>query len=112
MDKIIQKLRKFNADREWSQFHTPKNLVMALMVEVAELAEVMQWKTESQCNELMRGLEREHITEEIADIFIYALILADKFNLDIDDIILKKIRKNEVKYPVKKFKGSSRKYNE
>ena len=112
MNKIINKLRRFNADRDWDKFHSPKNLVMALMVEVAELAEIMMWKTQDETRDLMRGLERNKIFDEIGDILIYAIILADRFNINIEDVINRKITLNSRKYPVEMAKGSNKKYSE
>jgi NTP pyrophosphatase (non-canonical NTP hydrolase) len=112
MNEIINKLRRFNADRNWDQFHSPKNLVMALMVEVAELAEIMIWKTQEETRDLMRGLERNKVLNEIGDILIYTIILADRFNIDIEDAINRKIILNSRKYPVELAKGSNKKYTE
>jgi NTP pyrophosphatase (non-canonical NTP hydrolase) len=80
MNKIINKLRRFNSGRNWDQFHSPKNLVMALMVEVAELTEIMMWKTQDETWDLMGGLERNKVLDEIGDILIYAIILADRLD--------------------------------
>jgi NTP pyrophosphatase (non-canonical NTP hydrolase) len=112
MDEILKALRKFNDDREWNQFHSPKNLVMALMVEVSELAEIMIWKTQDETRDLMRGLERNKIFDEIGDILIYTIILADAFNVNIEDVIKRKIKKNCRRYPVELSKGSNKKYTE
>jgi NTP pyrophosphatase (non-canonical NTP hydrolase) len=112
MNEIVNKLRRFNADRNWDQFHSPKNLVMALMVEVAELAEIMIWKTQEETRDLMRGLERNKVLNEIGDILIYTIILADRFNIDIEDAINRKIILNSRKYPVELAKGSNKKYTE
>ena len=110
MDEIIKLLRIFNKQREWGQFHSPKNLAVALSVEVAELSEIMMWKTQKETLSLMRGLDRHKIFEEIADIFIYALILADKLNIDVEQAIKTKIITNAKKYPIKKARGSNKKY--
>lgn len=104
MNKIIENLRKFNKDRDWEQFHTPDNLVKSLVIESTELLELFQWQNTPKSEELLK--------EELADVFLYALMIADHFNLNVEEIILEKIKKNEAKYPVEKAKGKSKKYNE
>jgi NTP pyrophosphatase (non-canonical NTP hydrolase) len=105
MKEIISQLRKFNNDRDWEQFHDGKNLALALSIEAAELNEAFLWKKAEDVNV-------EKVKEELADIFNYALMIADKYDLDIKKICLDKIEKNAAKYPVDKAKGSSKKYNE
>lgn len=105
INKVIEVLRKFNDERDWSQFHDGKNLSLALMIEAAELNECFLWKNPNQAN-------IDKIKEELADVFNYALILADKYGLDIEDICLEKIKRNAEKYPVEKSKGKSNKYTE
>ena len=104
MNKIIEILRKFNREREWEQFHTPDNLVKSLVIESTELLELFQWQSSPKSEELLK--------EELADVFLYALMIADHFNLNVEEITLEKIKKNEAKYPVDKAKGKSKKYNE
>ena len=96
MEKIINQLIKFNRDRNWNKFHTPKNLGIALSVEVAELNELMQWKTQFESFTLPLG----QVADELADIMIYTLILCYKFGLNPEKIISEKIVKNAKKYPV------------
>ncbi len=98
MDRII----KFRDDRDWAQFHTPDNLTKSLVIEASELLELFQWSND---------VDKEHLSEELADIFIYALLLLIEYNLDFNDIISNKIDKNEKKYPVDKAFGRSTKYN-
>tara|TARA_E500000178_G_C16985339_1_gene737911 strand:- start:715 stop:1062 length:348 start_codon:yes stop_codon:yes gene_type:complete len=112
IEKIQEKLRKFTKERNWDQFHTPKNISMALSVEVAELIEIFQWSNSDGLKEIKDKEIRKSIEEEIADIFIYLLIFSDKLNLDLSEIISKKIKKNEDKYPIKQSYGSSKKYTE
>jgi len=104
-------LRQFAKDREWDQFHSPKNLSMALSVEVSELVEKFQWLTEEQSYNLD---QRQYATvaDEIADIQMYLARLADKLNIDIGEAIDQKIVKNEAKYPAEKVKGSAKKYTD
>ena len=110
--KIQIKLDKFSKNRDWDQFHTPKNLSMALSVEVSELLELFQWSNSGGLEEISNTKIRKEIEEEIADIFIYLIKILGKLdNPDIENIINKKIKKNEKKYPVEKSFGKSDKYN-
>ena len=99
-DRII----KFRDDRDWSQFHTGENLAKSLMIEAGELLEVFQWDTKEK--------SIDKVKEELADVFMYAILMADRYNLDIDGIINDKIDSNERKYPAEMVKGSSKKYTE
>lgn len=109
---IQKKLRKFAEERNWDQFHSPKNLSMALAAEAAELLEIFQWLTEEQSKELVKNeKEMALVKEEAADVFIYLARLADKLGIDIEEEVKKKIRLNEQKYPVELSKGSATKYN-
>lgn len=103
--QIIEKIRAFRDARDWEQFHNSKDLSVALSIEASELLELFLWKD----NE---GAKREKIEEELADILMYAFLLADKHKLDIIEILEKKLNKNEEKYPVEKAKGNAKKYNE
>ena len=95
----------FRDEREWEQFHNPKDLALALSIEAAELNELFLWKKSEEANV-------EKIKDELADVLAYALLLANKYNFDVNEIVLNKIKKNAEKYPVDKSKGSSKKYNE
>lgn len=111
MDDLIQKLRDFVRERDWEQFHSPKNLAMALSVEVAEIVEMFQWMTEEQS----RNLSPEKLSElkkEIGDVMIYLANLADKFRINPVEAANEKIEINNRKYPADKVKGKSQKYNE
>lgn len=111
IEKLIEKLRDFAEERDWGQFHSPKNLSMALTVEAAELLEQFQWFTEEQSSALdQKQLDR--VEEEIADVFLYLLRLSDVLDLDLINAAEKKLATNEKKYPVELVKGSSKKYNE
>jgi NTP pyrophosphatase (non-canonical NTP hydrolase) len=103
--EIIQALLKFRNERNWEQFHNPKDLALAINVEAGELLELFLWKNYDEAN-------KEKIKEELADVFAYAFLLAEKYNLDVKDIILEKIKINGEKYPVDKSKGNAKKYNE
>ena len=110
-DRIKRMVRQFVVEREWDQFHTPKNLSMALIVEAAEMVEHFQWLTEEQSSNLDQKKLAE-IELELADIQIYLLSLAEKLQLDVIAAVEKKLALNAQKYPVDKAKGSSKKYTE
>jgi dCTP diphosphatase len=110
--KLIQsRLKKFAEDRDWEQFHSPKNITMALSVEVAELVEIFQWSNSGGLDEINDPDIKVQIEKEIADIFNYLLKLTDMLDIDLEKAALNKIEENDTKYPVKKFKGISKKYN-
>ncbi len=111
LKELSQRLREFADARDWDQFHSPKNLSMALSVEAGELVECFQWLTEEQSSDLS-GNQLNAVVEEIADVQLYLIRLADKLGVDIADAVEKKIEKNGAKYPVDKVKGSSKKYTE
>lgn len=111
LNEIKEKLRQFAMARDWDQFHSPKNLSMALAGEVGELIELFQWLTEEQSNNLSRE-QYVAVEEEVADVFLYLLRLADKLGVDLLKAANNKIVINEQKYPVDKVKGSSKKYTE
>jgi NTP pyrophosphatase (non-canonical NTP hydrolase) len=104
-EEIIQALLKFRNERDWEQFHNPKDLALAINVEAGELLELFLWKNPDEAN-------KEKVKEELADIFAYGFLLADKYQLDIKEIVLEKIKKNGEKYSVDKSKGNAKKYNE
>lgn len=111
IDKIKLRIRKFAEDREWDQFHSPKNLSMALSAEVAEIVEHFQWLTEDQSKSLPNK-KLEEVETELADTLIYLIRLADKLNIDLITAANSKIEVNEQKYPVSKAKGNAKKYTE
>ena len=102
LEKLKNKVLKFIDDRDWDQFHSPDNLAKSISIEAAELLECFQWGNE---------YELEAVTDEMADVFIYLLDLANKLGVDLIDIADKKMDKNALKYPVDKAKGKSSKYN-
>lgn len=108
--KNIQKqLSDFADERDWDQFHNPKNLAMALSVEASELVEIFQWLTPKQAEEVMDSDESEHVKEEIADVMIYLLRLADKLDIDLEGAVTNKIRQNGEKYSVGLSRGNAKK---
>lgn len=108
IDELKQRLRDFAAERDWEQFHSPKNLAMALIVEAAELVEHFQWLTEAESRALPPE-KREPVAQELADVFIYLVRLADRLDIDLLDAAERKIVLNAKKYPADKARGSARK---
>jgi dCTP diphosphatase len=108
---IIEQIRAFNRERDWEKYHSPKNLAMALTVEVAELLEVFQWLTEEQSHHLSRA-KRQAVEEEIGDVTILLLALADELGVDVLDAARRKLEHFRRKYPVEKSRGRAEKYNE
>lgn len=102
---ITEALINFRNERDWEQFHNPKDLALAINVEAGELLELYLWKNAAEAN-------KEKIKEELADVFAYAFLIADKYQFDVKEIVLEKIKKNAEKYPVEKAKGTAKKYNE
>jgi NTP pyrophosphatase (non-canonical NTP hydrolase) len=103
--EITQALLAFRDERDWAQFHNPKDLALALNIEAGELLESFLWKTSEQA-------DIGKIREELADVFAFAFLLAEECDLDVKQIVLEKIAKNALKYPVEKAKGSAKKYTE
>jgi dCTP diphosphatase len=111
LDHLKTRLREFAVARDWEQFHSPKNLAMALIVEAAELVEHFQWLTEEQSAALPPDKLAE-VEQELADIQIYLIRLADRLNIDLEQAVNAKIALNERRYPADKVRGSARKYTE
>jgi dCTP diphosphatase len=109
IDDIAARLKKFTQDRDWDQYHSPKNLAISLAVEAGELLEIFQWLPE---NSTFDKTVYKKAAEEIADILIYAIMFSLKMGIDIEKAVIEKIAVNERKYPVEKAKGNSRKYSE
>lgn len=101
MDKLLKEINKFNSDRDWDKFHLPENLAKSISIEASELLECFQWSNTADITDLK---------EELADVFIYTLLLAQKMDLNLEQITLEKIKQNSIKYPVDKSKGNSTKY--
>jgi len=102
--ETIDRIRKFTDDRDWDQFHTPVNLAKSISIEANELLECFQWSD--------TDYDLEHVKEELADVIVYSQNMLDKLGLDVDEIVMSKMAKNEAKYPVEKAKGSAAKYDE
>jgi dCTP diphosphatase len=111
INNLKQKLREFADQRDWNQFHSPKNLSMALSVEVSELVEHFQWLTEEQSRNLPQGVLDE-VSSELADTLLYLVRLADKLDIDLLTAAQNKMVLNGQKYPVEKARGNAKKYTE
>ncbi len=107
--KLADEISKFVAERDWAQFHSPKNLAISLSIESAELLEIFQWLTPEQSNSA-EHVNLRHLREEIGDVMIYLTTLAKKFKIDPVEAALEKIAINKEKYPVEKSKGKAQKY--
>ncbi|MEQ8154365.1 MAG: nucleotide pyrophosphohydrolase [Clostridiaceae bacterium] len=103
MKDLKKEILKFRDDRNWKQFHTPENLSKSISIEAAELLEHFQWNSD---------FDKEKVCEELADVAIYAMLMADSLEVELEDIIKSKLKKNGEKYPIEKSKGNSRKYTE
>lgn len=111
IDKLINQLKRFAEERDWTQFHSPKNLAMALSVEAAELLEQFQWLSEAQSGTLDQD-KRRQVEEELADVFLYLLRLSDVLEVDLVNAAHSKLQKNGEKYPAEQVRGSAKKYDE
>ena len=105
IEEILSVLIKFRNERDWEQFHNPKDLALAINVEAGELLELFLWKNAEEA-------KKEKVKEELADVFAFAFLLADKYGFDVKEIVLEKIKQNGEKYPVDKAKGTAKKYDE
>ena len=105
IEEILQALLIFRNERDWEQFHNPKDLAIAINIEAGELLELFLWKNADEAN-------TEKVKEELADIFAFAILLAEKYKFNVKEIVLEKIHRNAEKYPIEKAKGTAKKYNE
>ena len=111
MIALRDRLRKFVAERDWDQFHSPKNLASALSVEAAELLEHFQWLTEEQSKKLPPE-KLAQVRDEMADVLVYLVRLADKLDVDLLEAVAEKMAKNALKYPADQVRGSMKKYSD
>lgn len=111
MDELLKTLRAFNEERDWGQYHSPKNLATALMVEAGEIAEHFQWMTQEQSRKV-DGEKLEKIKQEIGDVMLYLMNLSDKLGVDPIEAASEKLEINRRKYPAEKVRGKSLKYDE
>jgi len=113
LQNASQAISDFAESRDWDQFHSVRNLILALVGEVGELAEVLQWKNDSDAAKYLESQDgKDKITEEVADVAIYLIRICQKLNVDLVQLIAKKIEINESKYPVSLSKGNAKKYTE
>lgn len=110
IEELTKKIIAFRDARDWKQFHNPKDLAISLCLEAAEVLEHFQWKSKEEIEEYIKT-HKEHISEELADVLYWILLISNDLNIDILDAFNKKIEKNEMKYPVSKSKGKHTKYN-
>lgn len=108
-DVWTERIREFARERDWEQFHTPKNLAMALSVEASELVEIFQWMTPEEAAAVMSSDKAQDVRDEVADILTYLLRLADVLDIDLDAALGAKVVSNERRYPASDFRGSARK---
>jgi len=111
LDDLRQRLRAFVAERDWDQFHSPKNLSMALSVEAAELVEIFQWLTEAQSS-VLDTARRARVEAELADILVYLVRIADRVEVDLLQAATRKLEENARKYPADRVRGQALKYDE
>jgi len=111
LEQLRERLARFASERDWDQFHSPKNLSMALIAEIAELIEHFQWLSEEESKNLDTET-KEAVAMELADIFIFLIRVADKLDVDLADTAWKKIQINEARYPIDKVKGSAKRASE
>lgn len=109
-NKLLKEILKFRDARNWKQFHNPKDLAISLVLEAGEVMEHFQWKSKEEVEEYIKTHKNE-IGEELADVQNYLLLLSHGIGIDLEDAVLKKIKKNAIKYPIKKAKGKHTKYN-
>ncbi|RLS75703.1 MAG: nucleotide pyrophosphohydrolase [Planctomycetota bacterium] len=113
LSELVAAVRRFRDARDWAQFHTPKNLAAATAIEAAELQERFLWKTDAEVDrDLADAVKRAGVAEEIADVVMFAMLLADRLGIDLAEAIATKLEANEQKYPVKLARGNARKYTE
>ena len=110
-EDLVRRIREFVAERDWEQFHSPKNLAMALIVEAAELVEIFQWMTEEESQQLDEA-RLKHVEEEVADVMNYLIRLSDRVGIDLLEAMDRKLIINEKKYPADLVQGNSSKYSE
>ena len=111
-EQLPQAVQQFINERDWKQFHKPKDCAISLTLEAAEVAELFQWKTDEQMSAMKTGTKQEDLADELSDVLFWVLAMSHDFNIDIKDAFMKKLEKSAKKYPVEKVKGESKKYTE
>ena len=112
IDKLKLMVQNFCEERDWNQFHGPKDLAIGLSTEANELLEIFRFKSQKDIENIMNGEKRTHVEEELADVFYFVLRFAQMNGIDLENALIDKLGKSGAKYPVDKFKGSNKKYNE
>lgn len=109
---LLKQLIEFRRERDWEQFHNPKDIAISLSIEAAELLEWFQWRNKAEIQQMLETDKREALEDEIADVAVYLSYLCYDLNIDLEQAIKRKMDKNTAKYPVEKVKGRADKYNE
>jgi NTP pyrophosphatase (non-canonical NTP hydrolase) len=112
VETLTKKIRKFVKERDWEQFHSPKNIAISISLESAELLEIFQWSRGLSWSEFENDRLKSRAEEELSDVLIYLIRFADLAGIDLEKSAIEKIEKNKRKYPIEKFKGSDKKYDD
>jgi dCTP diphosphatase len=112
LSQLRESVNAFAQDRDWDQFHSVRNLILALVGEVGELAEIVQWTSDDKIDELLKSGGRERLAQELADVLIYLVQVADKSGVDLGNAVSEKLADNDAKYPRDKARGNAKKYTE
>jgi dCTP diphosphatase len=112
LELLRHQVAAFAQDRDWDQFHSVRNLILALVGEVGELAEIVQWTSDDKIDELLKSGGRERLAQELADVLIYLVRVADKSGVDLAKAVSDKLAENDAKYPKDKARGNAKKYTE
>ena len=110
-DQLRQKIVRFRDDRDWKQFHQPKDMALSLVLEAAEVLELFQWQREHEMDELLKT-KREQLEDELADVLFWVVLMANDFGIDLFESVERKLEKTALKYPVEKARGTRKKYTE
>ena len=112
LEQLRHQVAAFAQDRDWDQFHSVRNLILALVGEVGELAEIVQWVSDDNIDELLKSGGRERLAQELADVLIYLVRVADRSGVDLAQAVSEKLAENDAKYPRDKARGNAKKYTE
>ena len=112
LDELRDEVAQFAKDRDWDQFHSVRNLVLAMVGEVGEVAEILQWTSDDKVDELLNSGGRERLAEELADVLIYLIRIADRSGVDLETAAREKLSANNQKYPADKARVNAKKYNQ
>jgi dCTP diphosphatase len=112
LEQLRQQVADFALDRDWDQFHSVRNLIFAMVGEVGEVAEIVQWVSDDGVKDLLSSDGRERLAQELSDVLIYLVRIADKSGIDLSEAVAKKLAENDEKYPRDKARGNSKKYTE